>query len=163
MRPPAKLGNISCFIVLKNSLKINESLLRRIMKKFRMKVRSPKRYEKYSSFRNSVGKVYLSLVMNLFNRQIIGYDIAPDFEQTRIMMKVAFDARKVAQDGSISMTWMLSMRLSSMPLFIATGISANLFSACSMAGLESYLMVECPIPRRRKGLFRESAFLGISL
>ena len=38
MRPPAKLGNISCFIVLKNSLKINESLLRRIMKKFRMKV-----------------------------------------------------------------------------------------------------------------------------
>lgn len=38
MRPPAELGNISCFIVLKNSLKINESLLRRIMKKFRMKV-----------------------------------------------------------------------------------------------------------------------------
>lgn len=37
MRPPAKLGNISCFIVLKNSLKINESLFRRIMKKFRMK------------------------------------------------------------------------------------------------------------------------------
>lgn len=38
MRPPAELGNISCFIVLKNSLKINGSLLRRIMKKFRMKV-----------------------------------------------------------------------------------------------------------------------------
>lgn len=38
MRPPAELGNISCFIVLKNSLKINESLLRRIMKKFGMKV-----------------------------------------------------------------------------------------------------------------------------
>lgn len=38
MRPPAELGNISCFIVFKNSLKINESLLRRIMKKFRMKV-----------------------------------------------------------------------------------------------------------------------------
>lgn len=38
MRPPAELGNISYFIVLKNSLKINESLLRRIMKKFRMKV-----------------------------------------------------------------------------------------------------------------------------
>lgn len=38
MRPPAELGNISCFIVLKNSLKINESLLGRIMKKFRMKV-----------------------------------------------------------------------------------------------------------------------------
>lgn len=38
MRPPAKLGNISCFIVLKNSLKINESLLRRIVKKFGMKV-----------------------------------------------------------------------------------------------------------------------------
>ena len=38
MRPPAELGNISNFIVLKNSLKINESLLRRIMKKFRMKV-----------------------------------------------------------------------------------------------------------------------------
>lgn len=38
MRPPADLGNISCFIVLKNSLKINESLLRRIMKKFGMKV-----------------------------------------------------------------------------------------------------------------------------
>ena len=38
MRPPAELGNISCFIVFKNSLKINESLLGRIMKKFRMKV-----------------------------------------------------------------------------------------------------------------------------
>lgn len=38
MRPPAELGNISCLIVFKNSLKINESLLRRIMKKFRMKV-----------------------------------------------------------------------------------------------------------------------------
>lgn len=38
MRPPADLGNVSCFIVLKNSLKINESLLRRIMKKFGMKV-----------------------------------------------------------------------------------------------------------------------------
>lgn len=38
MRPPAELGNISCFIVLKNSLKINEPLLRRIMKKFGMKV-----------------------------------------------------------------------------------------------------------------------------
>lgn len=38
MRPPAELGNISCFIVLKKSLKINGSLLRRIMKKFRMKV-----------------------------------------------------------------------------------------------------------------------------
>lgn len=38
MRPPAELGNISNFIVLKNSLKINESLLRRIMKKFRMMV-----------------------------------------------------------------------------------------------------------------------------
>lgn len=37
MRPPAELGNISCFIVLKNSLKINESLLRRIVKKFGMK------------------------------------------------------------------------------------------------------------------------------
>lgn len=38
MRPPAELGNISCFIVFKNSLKINGSLLRRIMKKFGMKV-----------------------------------------------------------------------------------------------------------------------------
>lgn len=38
MRPPAELGNTFNFIVLKNSLKINESLLRRIMKKFRMKV-----------------------------------------------------------------------------------------------------------------------------
>lgn len=38
MRPPAELGNISCFIASKISLKINESLLRRIMKKFRMKV-----------------------------------------------------------------------------------------------------------------------------
>lgn len=38
MRPPAELGNISNSIVFKNSLKINESLLRRIMKKFRMKV-----------------------------------------------------------------------------------------------------------------------------
>lgn len=38
MRPPAELGNISCFIVLKNSLKINESLLRRIVKKFGTKV-----------------------------------------------------------------------------------------------------------------------------
>ncbi len=34
---PVELGNISCFIVLKNSLKINGSLLRRIMKKFGMK------------------------------------------------------------------------------------------------------------------------------
>ncbi len=38
MRPPAELGNVSCSIVLKNSLKINESLLRRIVKKFGMKV-----------------------------------------------------------------------------------------------------------------------------
>lgn len=38
MRPLAELGNIFCFIVLKNSLKINGSLLRRIMKKLRMKV-----------------------------------------------------------------------------------------------------------------------------
>lgn len=34
----AELGNISNFIVLKNSLKTNGSLLRRIMKKFGMKV-----------------------------------------------------------------------------------------------------------------------------
>ena len=49
----------------------------------------------------SIGKVYLSPVMDLFNRQIIGYDIArhPDFEQTRKMMKAAFDDRKVAQDA----------------------------------------------------------------
>ena len=38
MRPPAELGNVSCSIVLKNSLKINGSLLRRIVKKFGMKV-----------------------------------------------------------------------------------------------------------------------------
>lgn len=38
MRPPAGLGNIFNSIVFKNSLKINGSLLRRIMKKFRMKV-----------------------------------------------------------------------------------------------------------------------------
>lgn len=38
MRPPAELGNVSCSIVLKKSLKINESLLRRIVKKFGMKV-----------------------------------------------------------------------------------------------------------------------------
>lgn len=38
MRPPAELGNISYFIVLKKSLKINESLLGRIVKKFGMKV-----------------------------------------------------------------------------------------------------------------------------
>ncbi len=113
---------------------INHKTVHRIMKKFGLKGRSPKRNRRYSSYRGtvgkiadnilnrqfsvdvpnkvfvtdvtefnlgSIGKVYLSPVMDLFNRQIIGYDIArhPDFEQTRRMMKMAFDDRKVAQDA----------------------------------------------------------------
>ena len=45
-----------------------------------------------------IGKVYLSPVMDLFNREIIGYDISrhPDFGQIRRMMKSAFGKTKVA-------------------------------------------------------------------
>ena len=47
----------------------------------------------------SIGKVYLSPVMDLCNREIIGYDIArhPDFAQTRRMMEKAFKDRKIAE------------------------------------------------------------------
>lgn len=47
----------------------------------------------------SLGKVYLSPVMDLFNREIIGYDIArhPDFAQTKRMMDDAFRGRKIAE------------------------------------------------------------------
>jgi transposase InsO family protein len=47
----------------------------------------------------SIGKVYLSPVMDLCNREIIGYDIArhPDFAQTRRMMENAFKDRKIAE------------------------------------------------------------------
>ena len=47
----------------------------------------------------SMGKVYLSPVMDLCNREIIGYDIArhPDFAQTRRMMEKAFANRKIAE------------------------------------------------------------------
>lgn len=46
-----------------------------------------------------IGKVYLSPVMDLYNREIVGYDIArhPDFAQTRRMMKDAFEGRKIAE------------------------------------------------------------------
>ena len=47
----------------------------------------------------SIGKVYLSPVMDLFNREIIGYDIArhPGFAQTKRMMDDAFMGRKIAE------------------------------------------------------------------
>ena len=42
------------------------------------------------------GKVYLSPVMDLCNRQIIGYDISrrPNFDQIKNMMSSAFKERK---------------------------------------------------------------------
>lgn len=46
-----------------------------------------------------IGKVYLSPVMDLYNREIVGYDKTrhPDFAQTRRMMKEAFEGRKIAE------------------------------------------------------------------
>ena len=48
------------------------------------------------------GKVYLSPVMDLCDRQIIGYDISrrPNFDQIKNMMSSAFDGRKIA-DGAL--------------------------------------------------------------
>ena len=48
------------------------------------------------------GKVYLSPVMDLCNRQIIGCDISrrPNFDQIKNMMSSAFDGRKIA-DGAL--------------------------------------------------------------
>lgn len=48
------------------------------------------------------GKVYLSPVMDLCNRQIIGYDISrrPNFDQIKNMMSSAFEGRKIA-DGAL--------------------------------------------------------------
>ena len=47
------------------------------------------------------GKVYLSPVMDLCNRQIIGYDISrrPNFDQIKNMMSSAFEGRKIV-DGA---------------------------------------------------------------
>ena len=44
-------------------------------------------------------KAYLSPVMVLFNREIVGYDISrhPDFGQTRRMMENASRKRKIAE------------------------------------------------------------------
>lgn len=46
-----------------------------------------------------IGRVYLSPVMDLFNREIIGFDIArhPDFAQIRRMMEKAFGHTEVAK------------------------------------------------------------------
>lgn len=54
-----------------------------------------------TEFKFDWGKVYLSPVMDLFNRQIIGYDIArhPDFKQIKRMMKKSFEERKIAKNA----------------------------------------------------------------
>lgn len=75
---------------------INHKVVQKIMRKLGLKGKRPKKIRKYSSY---MGKVYLSPVMDLCNREIIGYDIArhPDFAQTRRMMEKAFKDRKIAE------------------------------------------------------------------
>ncbi|QOS39029.1 IS3 family transposase [Treponema rectale] len=49
-----------------------------------------------SEFHFPWGKVYLSPILNLFNHEIVGYDISrnPNFRQTVNMLKMAFSGRK---------------------------------------------------------------------
>lgn len=76
--------------------KVADNLLKR---RFRVDIPNKVFVTDVTEFKFEWGKVYLSPVMDLHNRQIIGYDIArhPDFEQMRRMMKDAFGNRKVAE------------------------------------------------------------------
>lgn len=77
--------------------KVAENLLRR---RFDVEVPNKAFVTDVTEFNLGVlGKVYLSPVMDLHNREIIGYDIArhPDFAQTRRMMEKAFKGRKIAE------------------------------------------------------------------
>lgn len=76
--------------------KVADNLLKR---KFRVDTPNKVFVTDVTEFKLEWGKVYLSPVMDLHNRQIIGYDIArhPDFEQMRRMMRNAFDNRKIAE------------------------------------------------------------------
>ena len=112
---------------------INHKVVQRIMKKYHLKGKTPKKIRKYSSYRGTVGKVaenllkrqfnvdvpnkvfvtdvtefkfswgkvYLSPVMDLYNREIIGYDIArhPDFNQIKRMMDSALKGRTIAKEA----------------------------------------------------------------
>ena len=76
--------------------KVADNLLQR---KFRVNTPNKVFVTDVTEFSLEWGKVYLSPVMDLYNRQIIGYDIArhPDFGQIRRMMRNAFDNREIAE------------------------------------------------------------------
>lgn len=76
--------------------KVADNLLKR---QFRVDTPNKVFVTDVTEFKFEWGKVYLSPVMDLHNRQIIGYDIArhPDFEQMRRMMKNAFENREIAE------------------------------------------------------------------
>ena len=112
---------------------INHKVVQRIMKKYHLKGKTPKKIRKYSSYMRTVGKVaenllkrqfnvdvpnkvfvtdvtefkfswgkvYLSPVMDLYNREIIGYDIArhPDFNQIKRMMDSALKGRTITKEA----------------------------------------------------------------
>ena len=112
---------------------INHKVVQRIMKKYHLKGKTPKKIRKYSSYMGTVGKVaenllkrqfnvdvpnkvfvtdvtefkfswgkvYLSPVMDLYNREIIGYDIArhPDFNQIKRMMDSALKGRTITKEA----------------------------------------------------------------
>ena len=79
--------------------KVADNLLKR---KFRADTPSTAFVTDVTEFAFDWGKVYLSPVMDLCNRQIIGYDISrrPNFDQIKNMMSSAFDGRKIA-DGAL--------------------------------------------------------------
>ena len=79
--------------------KVADNLLKR---KFRVDTPNTAFVTDVTEFAFDWGKVYLSPVMDLCNRQIIGYDISrrPNFDQIKNMMSSAFEGRKIA-DGAL--------------------------------------------------------------
>ena len=80
--------------------KVADNLLKR---KFRVDTPNTAFVTDVTEFAFDWGKVYLSPVMDLCNRQIIGYDISrrPNFDQIKNMMSSAFEERKTV-DGAFS-------------------------------------------------------------
>ena len=79
--------------------KVADNLLKR---KFRVDTPNKVFVTDVTEFAFDWGKVYLSTVMDLCNKQIIGYYISrrPNFDQIKNMMSSAFEGRKIA-DGAL--------------------------------------------------------------
>ena len=78
--------------------KVAENLLKR---QFNVDVPNKVFVTDVTEFKFSWGKVYLSPVMDLYNREIIGYDIArhPDFNQIKRMMDSALKGRTITKEA----------------------------------------------------------------